>query len=118
MTEKNKEIVKKLDASFTEGKFEDFFSLCTDDVEWNMVGDKTVKGKDSIREWLSSMGEMEPPKINNRTLIAEGDSIAAHGEMTMKNKEGETSNYSYCDIYRFENEKIAQLISFMIKTEK
>lgn len=119
MSENYKEIVKKVDASFAENKMEDFFALCAEDVEWKMVGDTTKKGIESIREWMSSMGEgMEPPKISQRNIIAEGESVAAYGEMTMKNEKGEDTAYEYCDIYRFENDKIASLTSYIIKTNK
>lgn len=119
MSEFYKEIVDKVDASFAEQKLEDFLSLCTEDVEWKMVGDTTKKGKAAIREWMSSMGAgMEPPKFARTNQIAEGERVAAYGEATMKNEKGESGKYQYCDIYRFENEKIAELTSFVIKTDK
>lgn len=119
MSEKYKEIVKEVDASFAENNMEGFLAHCADDVEWKMVGDTKKKGKDSIREWMSSMGEgMEPPKFNARKMIAEGETVAAYGEMTMKNETGEEASYEYCDIYRFENDKIVELISLVIKSEK
>jgi len=37
--------------------------------------------------------------------------------MTMKDKEGKAVPYAYCDIYRFRNDKIITLSSFVIKTE-
>ena len=56
MSAKNKEIVEKVNAAFAEGSVEGFLSFCADDVVWTMVGDKTVKGKDAIRQWMASMG--------------------------------------------------------------
>ncbi len=90
--------------------------LCAEDVEWTMVGDKTVKGKDAIRKWMASMN-MEPPKFTVDNLIAEGEFVTAHGNMTMKDKDGKTVPHSYCDIYRFRDEKIVELSAFIIKTE-
>lgn len=54
MSAKNKEIVEKVNAAFAEGSTEKFLSFCADDVEWTMVGDKAVKGKDAIRQWMAS----------------------------------------------------------------
>ena len=90
MSEKNKEIIKKVDKSFEEGNSEGFLDHCAENIEWTMVGDTTKKGKEEIREWMSSMEGSEPPKITGKNLIAEGETVAAHGEMTMKNKSGET----------------------------
>jgi ketosteroid isomerase-like protein len=116
MSAKNKEIVEKVNASFAGGSVEGFLSNCADDVVWTMVGNETTKGKNAIREWLSSM-DMEPPKFTVNNIIAEGDFVTAYGDMTMKEKDGKTVPYAYCDIYRFQNGKIAELSSFVIKTE-
>ena len=116
MSAKNKEIVEKVNASFAEGGVEGFLSHCADDVVWTIVGDKTVKGKKAIREWMASM-DMETPKFTVANIIAEGDFAACNGDMTMKDKDGKTVPYAYCDLYRFRDGKIAELTSFVVKTE-
>lgn len=116
MSEKNKEIVKKVDAAFAEGNPETFLSFCAEDVEWTMVGEKTTKGKDAVRQWLASMPS-EPPKFTVKNVMAEGDFVTANGDMTMKDKDGKAIPYSYCDLYRFRDGKIVELRSFVIKTE-
>lgn len=113
---KNKEIVEKVNASFAEGGLEGFLSHCAEDVVWTMVGNKTVKGKRNIREWMASM-DMEPPKFTVDNIIGEGDFVTAYGDMIMKEKDGKTVPYAYCDIYRFRGGKIVNLSSFVIKTE-
>lgn len=116
MSIQNKEIVEKVNASFAEGGVEGFLSFCADDVTWTIVGNKTVRGKNAIREWMASM-DIEPPKFTVDNIIAEGDFAVAHGDMTMKDKDGKTAPYAYCDLYRFQNGKIVELNSFVIKTE-
>jgi uncharacterized protein len=113
---KNKEIVEKVNATFAEGGVEGFLSQCADDVVWTMVGSKTTKGKNAIREWLTSM-DMEPPNFTVNKIIGEGDFVTAYGDMTMKDKDGKVVPYAYCDIYRFREGKIIELTSFVIKTE-
>ena len=116
MAEKNKEIVAKADAAFADVDIEEFLALCVEDVKWTMVGDRTLTGKDNIREWMMSMNAA-PPKISPANTIAEGDFITAYGDMTMTDKTGKVIPYSYCDIYRIRGNKIAELRSFVIKTE-
>ena len=116
MSSRNKEIVEKVNAAFAANNLEGFLSLCADDVEWTMVGEKICKGKAAIREWISSM-PAEPPIFNVATLIAEGDLVMAQGDMTMNDKERKAVPYSYCDIYHFRGDKIAALKSFVIKTD-
>src|SRR5215510_12204437 len=116
MSAKNKEIVEKVNASFAEGSAEGFLSCCADNVTWTIVGTRTVKGKDAIREWLSSI-DTEPPKFTVDNIIAEGNFVTAYGDMTLKEKDGKTVSYAYCDIYRFRDGKIVELNSFLINTE-
>jgi len=117
MSATNKAIVAKVNAAFAEGSTEGFLSFCAEDVAWTMVGDTTVKGKDAIRQWMASMGPMEPPKFTVHNVIAEGDFVTAYGDMTMKDKDGKVVPYAYCDIYRFRGDKIVELSAFVIQTE-
>jgi len=116
MSAKSKEIVEKVNAAFAENDLEGFLAFCAEDVRWTMVGEKTVDGKEAIRQWLASM-DIEPPEFTVVALIAEGDLVAAHGDMIMKDEDGKTVPYSYCDFYRFRGDKIVELRSFVIKTE-
>ena len=118
MSEKNIATVKKIDAAFSENRMEDFYSQCTDDVVWTMAGEDAVNGKAAIREWMKQMEGCEPPTINNHKMIANDDSVASYGDMSMKNKDGELETYDYCDLYDFNAEgKVTKLTSFVIKKE-
>lgn len=59
------------------------------------------------------MGEVykEPPKFSVSTLIAEGDYVTALGEITI-----DGTHYSYCDVWRFRDGKMAELKAFVIRT--
>ena len=116
MSERNKEIIARVNAAFAEANTEKFLSLCDDNVKWTMVGDTTVQGKDAIRKWMASMPS-EPPQFTVDNVIAEGDFVTAYGDMTMKEKDGTPGSYSYCDLYRVRGDKIVELSSFVIKTE-
>jgi ketosteroid isomerase-like protein len=115
MSGKYKEIVKKVNDSFTAGNTDGFLEHCADDVVWNMVGEKETRGKAAIKEWMSQMEGMEPPKFSVDKIIAEGDSVICYGDMTMKGEDGNEGTYSYCDAYTFAGEKISELRSFVVK---
>src|ERR687886_218456 len=63
MSVNNKAIVEKVNVAFAAGSTEGFLACCAEDVAWTMVGDTTVQGKDVMRQWLASMGPMEPPPV-------------------------------------------------------
>lgn len=116
MSETNKAILLKGNAAIAEGNNEGFLSLCADDTEWKFVGDKTLEGKEAVRQWMATTYG-EPPKFIVAHLIAEGDFLTALGEITMKDEDGKEAHYSYCDIWRFRDAKIVELKAFVIKTE-
>jgi ketosteroid isomerase-like protein len=118
MANTNKQIVEKVNASFSNGETEVFLEQCKPDVVWKMVGEETRTGVDTIRKFMASMGDMEPPKFSDINVIGDGDFVAANGDMTMKNKDGKTEAYSFCDIYRFDGGKIAELTSYVVNTGK
>jgi uncharacterized protein len=117
MSVNHKAIVAKVNAAFAEGSTEGFLACCAEDVAWTMVGDTTVQGKDAIRQWMASMGPMEPPQLTVHNVIAEGDFVTAYGDMTMQDKDGKLVPYAYCDIYRFRGDTIVELRAFVIPTE-
>lgn len=115
MVANTKEIVDKVNAAFAVNNMEVFLSFCADDVEWAMVGDETKKGKESIRQWMGTMPP-EAPKFDVNRVIAEGDFVVCYGDMTMKDEQKVDVPYSYCDLYRFRDGKIAELRSWVMKT--
>jgi uncharacterized protein len=116
MSENNKAILEAANAAIAEGNNEGFLSFCADDTQWIFVGDKTLNGKETFRQWMATK-YIEPPKFRVAHLIAEGDFVTALGDITMKDEEGKAAHYSYCDIWRFRGDKIVELRAFVIKTE-
>lgn len=114
MSNRNRELVEQVNAAFTRGDAEGFLSCCADDVVWTMVGEKTMKGKEAIRGWMAS-APAEPPQFTVDAVIADSNFATAYGDMTMK-EEGKVVPYSYCDVYRFKGDRIAEMKSFVIKT--
>lgn len=112
----NKEILEKANSAVTNGDNEGYLSFCTEDTEWTFVGDKTLKGKEAVRQYMAT-AYVEPPKFTVENLIAEGNYVTAMGKISMKNDDGKLVNYSYCDVWRFQDGKMAELNAFVIATD-
>lgn len=112
----NKEILERANAAITKGDNEGFLSFCTEDTQWNFLGDKTLQGKEAVREWMKT-AYAEPPNFMVENLIAEDDFVTAIGTIKMKDEQGITTLYSYCDVWRFRDGKMAELKAFVIETE-
>lgn len=116
MSENNKAILEEANTAIAQGDYEGFLSFCTDDTEWTFVGDRTLNGKEAVRQWMVTE-YVEPPLNIVANLIAEGNFVTALGNLTIKDKEGKETHYSYCDVWRFRDGKMVELKAFVIKTE-
>ncbi|MCC5647473.1 hypothetical protein LC607_32110 [Nostoc sp. CHAB 5824] len=54
-------------------------SFCADDTQWTFVGDKTLQGKEAVRQWMATT-YIEPPKF----MVANSGRRDAEGEKTAK----------------------------------
>lgn len=114
MPESHKEILQKANAAIMQGDYEGFLKFCTEDTEWTFVGDRTLKGKDAVREWMASEYK-EPPRFEVHQMIAEGDFVASLGEITLKDDTGKDTRHAYCDVWRFRGGRMAGLQAFVVE---
>ena len=56
MSENNKAVLEAANAANAAGNYEGFLSFCTDDTKWTFVGDKTLNGKESVRQYMAETG--------------------------------------------------------------
>lgn len=112
----HKATIRAVNAAFQKGNVEEFLALCTPNVRWTMVGMGTWEGADTIRaNWTSMMDGAALPLITEELIIAEGDSGMGRGIVTTTRKDGSEMLMYYCDVYRFEGEKISDLDSYCIE---
>lgn len=115
MSERNKAILEEANAAITAGNNEGFLAFCADDTEWTFVGEQTLKGKEAVRQWMTTT-YTEPPQFAVANLIAEGDFVVALGTIMTKNEDGQAVPSAYCDVWRFRDGQIVELKAFVINT--
>jgi uncharacterized protein (TIGR02246 family) len=116
VSKSHKEILEQANAAIVKGDFEGFLDLCTEDTEWTFEGDRTLRGKSAVREWMKETYK-EPPQFKVSRMIAEADLVAAIGEITLKDEAGNAVQNSYCDVWRFRDGKMAELHAFVVEIE-
>jgi ketosteroid isomerase-like protein len=114
MSDTHASILEKANAAIMRGDFEAFLVHCTEDTEWEFVGDQTLKGKEAVRQWMKDAYK-EPPSFKVQRTITDGDSLAVLGEITLKSEEGKPTLHAYCDVWRFRGDKMAELKAFVIE---
>ncbi|MBS7564970.1 nuclear transport factor 2 family protein [Mucilaginibacter sp. Bleaf8] len=111
----NKAVLLNANDLITQGDNEGFLSFCTEDTEWEFVGDKTLKGKQAVREYMET-AYLEPPKFDVEKLIAGEDFVTAIGKISLKNESGKVVDYAYCDVWQFRDGKLDKLKAFVVET--
>jgi ketosteroid isomerase-like protein len=109
-----KTILQKANKAVSEGDYETFLSYCSENTKWNFVGDQVLTGKKEVRQYMKK-AYIEPPKFEVENMISEGNFVTAIGKISMKTAEGNWKEYSYCDVWKFENGKMSELTAFVIE---
>ena len=111
---KNATILHKANEFVKKGNYESFLAYCTQDTKWVFVGERILKGRDKVREYMKEF-YLEPPVFTVENTIEDGSYVTVTGEITLKDSNGTYNHYDYCDVWRFENGKIAELKAFVIE---
>ncbi len=116
MSPDNKEILEKGNAMISAGDFEGFLALCTEDTHWHFLGDRVLSGKVEVRQYMAK-AYIEPPSFKVVDMIGDGELVTAVGEISLLEKDRGWVRYAYCDIWRFDNGKMAELRAFVVPIE-
>jgi len=108
----NREILEQANQAFSRRNYEEFLAYCTEDTTWTYVGDRTLEGKDKIREYLATA--YHESTFQTEKFIEEGEYLVAIGWIKMKDKEWKLKSYSFCDVWKFRDGKMAELKAFVI----
>jgi uncharacterized protein len=113
MSETSKEVLRRANAAIDKGDNEAFLSFCTDDLEWTVIGEMKLSGKDAVRRWMKA-AYAKPPKYTVVDLVAEVDLVIALGDIWVEDAAGQATRHSYCDVWRLRDGKLAELRAFVI----
>src|SRR6478752_6067315 len=113
MSLSNKATLEKANEAVSRGDYDGFLSFCTDDTKWTFVGERVLEGKVAVRQYMAETYK-EPPRFAVERMIADGDVVAAMGEIALKDEAGKTTQYAYCDVWRFEGGKMAELHAYVV----
>lgn len=113
----NKSILLQANEAIVAGDNEGFLSHCTDDIRWTTVGEGTLEGKEAVRQWMKG-AYATPPQFKVDHLIAEDDTVVALGTIVASGDDGQPTEFTYSDVWRFRDRKMAELRAFVVPTDK
>ncbi|RAV29042.1 nuclear transport factor 2 family protein [Sinomicrobium soli] len=107
------EFLKEFNIAFAKGNVEFLTESVTDDIVWNIVGDKKIKGKDSFAKELNKMKEIKTAELQLDQILSHGKEGAVNGIIKIQNGK----KYAFSDFYRFsgaKGKKINSMTSYVI----
>lgn len=100
---------------FSQGNFEAVFPFFSEAIEWNIIGNETVKSKIAVIDFCKDLQvEMTSAALTNDNFIESENQIVIEGKCRYFDTEGKAAFVHYCDIYRFENNQIKTITSYCI----
>lgn len=116
MTKKG-QFLSQLNEAFAKSDIDFIIEKTTDDIEWTVVGDFSLKGKEAFTKAMNKMASDEPYSIEIKNIITHGDSAAVDGEM----RSPDGKRYAFCDVYKFrgfKNPKVKKMTSYVLEIDR
>lgn len=113
---------KQIALEFSGGNFEFAYPYLAEDATWDIVGDKLLAGKSVIVDFCEKTAEYFTnivTEFKTDNVIADEYSIVINGTAQFHVKIENRSHYiSSCDVYKFKDGKLQEIISYCISTKK
>lgn len=107
----NLDIFKKANKVLGEGNYEEFITYCSEDIQWENVGEHTFHGKAELIEYVKST--YDGVVFTTDKYITEKDVVVELGQIVFE-KNGVPKMSSFCDVWKFKDGLIHQVTSFVI----
>lgn len=114
--------LRKVNQAFVEGDREFLLEAISEDICWDIVGEKMVSGKNEFSDALEQMQEMPPIKIDIHKVVIQEASAVVTGVVVGRNHVGQKKNFGFCDIYELAADskelRINKMTSYVIDISK
>lgn len=115
------DFIREFNEAFSRNDLDFILDSMSDDIVWNFVGEKTVHGKNEVREFMKHMSKVETLEMELLQIITHGWNAAANGKMKIKEPTGETKSFGFADIYIFnglKSPKVKSMTSYVVQIKE
>jgi c-di-GMP-related signal transduction protein len=113
-----KPIIIELSSKFSEGNFAFCYDYFDNNIQWKIIGNKTLQGKEAVINFCEKMlQEMANTTFKNSNMVIENNTIVVEGNCKFFNEDNTEGEVSYCDVFKFENDKILKITSYCIENK-
>ena len=110
-----KTFLRDFNIAFATGDADFIVEHVSDHITWEMVGDKTISGKEALSQAIHEMKDYTADESHILHMITHGKSAVLTGVIKMDGK-----TYDFCDVYEFVSAGkniLKHLKSYEIKTK-
>ncbi len=100
MKEKEK-FLREVNKAYTDGNSRFLMDHITDDICWEIVGEKYIGGKNEFQQVLDQMQEMPSMEIQVDNIFINDNFGIVEGVVVSRNRLGQKKHFGFCDIYKF-----------------
>ena len=111
----NRQIIEVITKAFNDDDDETILKYMADDVEWHMLGDDVISGKENISLFFSKNPEIKVITCTQDHFLIDGDQASVSGEVQCQNQDGKVFDMYYCDIYELLDGKVKKMITYGVK---
>ncbi|WP_158308618.1 nuclear transport factor 2 family protein [Christiangramia forsetii] len=115
------ELIRKLNNAFADCDTKFLSDNVTDDIQWKIIGEKTISGRKEFEKSLNRMKTGGPMDITVQDIISFKEKSVVEGIVEFMVEPGKKRKYAFCDIYTFSttNEnKIVELRTYIKQIKK
>jgi len=108
---------RQISEEFSKGNFEFAYKYLAQDIQWSIVGDELLIGKDQVIEFCNKTAEYfkeVTTEFRTSNIIVDSNLVAINGTAVFIKKENKRTEVSSCDVYRFEGGKLKEITSYCI----
>ncbi|WP_347174246.1 nuclear transport factor 2 family protein [Polaribacter uvawellassae] len=110
------EFLKEFNIAFAEGNVKFLTESVTDEIIWNIIGDRKIEGSENFAKELEKMKEQKTTELILDQILSHGKEGAANGIIKIQNGK----KYAFSDFYTFNNtkgKKLKSITSYLIEID-
>jgi ketosteroid isomerase-like protein len=110
----HKDVIERYLEGFRRGDHAQILSCLTQDIVWELHGQKTVRGKDAFNAAIDTDFFEGEPALGIYRMIEEGDAVAVTGGGRVSKKGGEQAWFVFSEVFQFSGQLISRLETYHI----
>ena len=106
--------LQNLTIAFAKGDKRSILDSVTNDIRWQIVGERLVEGKETFAEALNRLGNDRVEELTIQHVVSHGKAGAVNGISKLKNRK----TVAFCEVYEFSGAKgtsVREITSYAIE---